>query len=204
MDSSTCRPRKHGHAVWIILAVGIITVLSAFGIIRFFQQQKLPQLPDWVAEDIIPIGSGRSGKAIDTVNGIVIHYVGNPGTTAAQNRSYFAQIGTKVCSHFVIGIDGETIQCVPLDERSAASNDRNRDTISIEVCHEDESGQFSDEAYSALVRLTAWLCGEYGLDSEDVIRHYDVSGKLCPLYYVEHEDAWEQLRRDIDSAIKEG
>ena len=37
--------------------------------------------------------------------------------------------------------------------------------------------------------------------SSDVIRHYDVNGKRCPLYYVEHPDAWEALRGDI-AAVK--
>ena len=36
----------------------------------------------------------------------------------------------------------------------------------------------------------------------DVIRHYDVTGKLCPLYYVEHEDAWAQFKADVKSGIK--
>jgi N-acetylmuramoyl-L-alanine amidase CwlA len=38
---------------------------------------------------------------------------------------------------------------------------------------------------------------EFGLEEEDIIRHYDVTGKLCPLYYVEHEEEWLQFRRDV-------
>ena len=57
--------------------------------------------------------------------------------------------------------------------------------------------------YASLVRLTAYLCDRFSLDADDVIRHYDVTGKLCPLYYVEHEDAWETLRADIATAIRQ-
>ena len=64
------------------------------------------------------------------------------------------------------------------------------------------TGQFNDATYASLVRLTAYLCERFSLDTDDVIRHYDVTGKLCPLYYVEHEDAWEKLRADIGEAIK--
>ncbi len=39
----------------------------------------------------------------------------------------------------------------------------------------------------------------FGLTGQDVIRHYDVTGKICPKYFVEHEDAWEQLRRMCSS-----
>ena len=53
-----------------------------------------------------------------------------------------------------------------------------------------------------MIKLTAWLCAKFGLTSENVIRHYDVTGKLCPLYYVEHEDAWTQLKKDVDSYLR--
>ena len=36
---------------------------------------------------------------------------------------------------------------------------------------------------------------------KDIIRHYDVTGKLCPKYYVEHPDAWEKLKKDAKSRI---
>ena len=68
------------------------------------------------------------------------------------------------------------------------------------MCHPDESGKFSPATYASLVRLTAWLCDLGGLDEADVIRHYDVTGKECPRYYVRHPDAWEQLREDVSAA----
>lgn len=43
-------------------------------------------------------------------------------------------------------------------EISAATNQRNSDTISIEVCHPDESGRFSEVTYRSLIKLCAWLC----------------------------------------------
>ena len=161
-------------------------------------------VPDYVDVQLIGlIGTARSGRALEEVRGIVVHYVGNPGTSAQANRNYFANIGTQVCSHFVIGLEGEIIQCVPLDERSAASNDRNRDTISIEVCHPDASGKFNESSYASLVKLTALLCTEFELESSDVIRHYDVTGKLCPLYYVENGEAWEIFLSDVESELQE-
>lgn len=33
----------------------------------------------------------------------------------------------------------------------------------------------------------------YHLQSQDVIRHYDVTGKICPKYFVEHEDQWKEF-----------
>ena len=156
--------------------------------------------PDWVDQQIIKVdGDSRRGVMLEGVRNIVIHYVGNPGTTAQQNRDYYASPSSEVSSHFVIGLKGEVIQCIPLHEKSSASNHRNKDTISIEVCHPDESGKFTDASYQSLVKLTAWLLDVCDLDSDDVIRHYDITGKQCPLYFVTHEDAWKQFLKDVKS-----
>ena len=119
------------------------------------------------------------------------------GATAMDNRNYFENLKdtheTKVSSNFVIGMEGEIVQCVPTWEVAYASNSRNNDTVSIECCHPDESGAFTDATYASLVDLCAWLCLKFDLTEEDVIRHYDVTGKECPRYFVEHTDAWENF-----------
>ena len=152
--------------------------------------------------DLIPLNEySRPGVPLEEVRAIVIHYVGNPGTTAQQNRDYFASLAEtgeeSVSSHFVIGTDGTIIQCIPLDEKSYCTNHRNADTISIECCHLDAEGAFTEETRAALVSLVRYLAHGYGLDYDDVIRHYDVTGKICPKYYVEHEDAWTDLKDEI-------
>lgn len=144
----------------------------------------------------------RPGKPLKQVNAIVIHYVGNPGTSAWHNRQYFESLKdtkeTAASSHYIVGLYGEIIQCVPLDEISYCSNSRNSDTIAIECCHPDSTGRFNDETYRAAVRLTAALCNTYGLAPEkDILRHYDITNKLCPLYFVEHEDEWYRFKMDV-------
>lgn len=148
----------------------------------------------------------RPGTALEKVNGIVIHYTANPGATAIANRNYFENLKdthtTKASSHFVVGLEGEIVQCIPTAEIAYASNDRNSDTISIECCYKNEDGSFEQATYDSVIKLTAWLCAKFGLTSEDVIRHYDVTGKLCSLYYVEHEDAWAQFKKDVDTYLQ--
>ena len=137
----------------------------------------------------------------DGITGIVIHYTANPGSTAQENRDYFEGLKdtheTSASSNFVVGLEGEIIQCVPTWEVAYASNERNKDTISIECCHPDETGKFTEETYQSMVQLTAWLCRKYSLTADTVIRHYDVTGKMCPKYYVEHEDAWLVFKQDL-------
>lgn len=197
------KKRRTVCAVVAVCAVGAL-ILGCPLLAAKKRLARLAQItpPAWVQPAYIDIGRARTGVPLADLRAIVIHYVGNPATTAMNNRNYFAMESTAVCSHFVVGLEGEVIQCLPLTERSAASNHRNRDTISIEVCHPDESGKFNAATYHSVVRLTAWLCRQTGLDETAVIRHYDVTGKLCPLYYVEHEDAWNQLRRDIAAEIR--
>lgn len=152
-------------------------------------------------ELLTPNEWSRPQIALEQIDGIVVHYTANPGSTAQQNHDYFEGLkdsqSTKASSHFIIGLDGEVIQCIPSSEWAYASNDRNRDTLSIECCHPDESGRFTDATYQSLVQLTGWLCHRFDLSAEDVIRHYDVTGKDCPKYFVEHEDAWVQFRQDV-------
>lgn len=163
--------------------------------------------PNWIVEDFVDVNEySRPGKKLEAVNAIVIHYTGNPGTTAAQHRHYYGELATtheaSVSSNFVVGIEGEVIQCIPSDEVAYASNDRNSDTLSIEVCHKDKSGKFTDASYKSTVKLTAYLCEEFNLTEDDVIRHYDVTGKKCPKYFVDHEAAWVKFKQDVAVSIK--
>ena len=171
------------------------------------RERPLPETPDWITVELLPLNEfSRPGTPLAEVNGIVIHYVGNPGTTAAQNHSFFtnlAQTGeTYASSHFLVGLDGEVLQNVPLNEVAYCSNQRNDDTISIECCHPDETGKFYDSTYQTLVNLCAYLCVEFDLKPDDVIRHYDVTGKICPKYFVDYPEKWEDFHKDVKKAIK--
>lgn len=157
--------------------------------------------PQWEEKLLTPNEYSRPGEALEEVKNIFVHYTANPGTSAAQNRSYFEQLkdthDRSVSAHFIIGYEGEIIQCLPLDEIGYAVQTRNYDSISIECCYLADDGSFTQETYDSLISLLKWLTEAYSLDAEDILRHYDCGGKKCPLYYAEHEDAWERLKRDV-------
>ena len=193
----------------ILITGGILTV-------RWHKEKNRPDLsklvaPDWYTQDFLQRNPySRPGIKRTKINDIVVHYVANPGTDAEQNRKYFNNLANQkgenpvsASSHYIIGIDGEIVQCIPLDEVAYANYPRNDDTVSIECCHPDETGEFTEETRASLVKLTAWLCQELNLNERDVIRHYDVIGKNCPKYYVEHEDAWKALKKEMKQAVKQ-
>lgn len=170
-----------------------------------YDVKYIAEAPDFQVELLDYNEYSRPGTALPIVNGIVVHYTANPGTTAEQNRNYFNGLKdsgeTYASSHFVIGMQGEIVQCIPCNEIAYASNERNEDTISIECCIPDDTGKFTEETYQSLVELTTWLMGRYDLGTDDVIRHYDVTGKACPKYYVEHESEWLTFKEDLLSYI---
>lgn len=145
----------------------------------------------------------RPGTKLKKIKSIFVHYTANPGTSAVQNRSYFANLAqTKersASAHYIIGYEGEIVQCIPLDEQAYAVMTRNEDSISIECCYLEKDGKFTQETYDSLVHMLAWLMQEYKLESGDILRHYDCGGKLCPLYYVNNEDAWDKLLADVEA-----
>lgn len=172
---------------------------------------KAVEVPDYVEQDFIRKNIfSRPDVGRQKVDKIVIHYVANPGSTARNNRDYFDSLadqdpqksGSSASSHFVVGLEGEVIQCIPVNEIAYANAPLNNTTVAIEVCHPDDSGKFNDATYESLVDLTAFLCRQLKLTPGDVIRHYDVNEKLCPKYYVEHEDTWERFQKDVKAAMK--
>lgn len=180
------------------------------GVAKPQQKSNIPAcitLPDYVKEDLLPVNEySRCGDKLQRVNAVVIHYVGNPNTTAWQNRSYFGNLATtgetSASSNLIVGLEGEALLCVPLDEVAYCSNDRNYDTVSIEFCHPDTDGKPTQATYDTLVKLTAWLCDLYGLDAQEgIIRHYDVTGKECPVYFVQNEAEWAQFKADVAAAM---
>ena len=151
--------------------------------------------------------NSRPGYKLNELKNIVIHYVANPGTSALQNWKYFENKNS-VSAHFIIDLDGSIIQCMPLDEVAWAigTTEGNYSTISIECCHPDKTGKFTDATYDSLVKLVSWLCLEYDLGVDQVKRHYDYprtnsSGvewhKMCPLYFVDNPEKWDEFKNAL-------
>ena len=196
--------------------IGIAVIITAVLVTKKLTGRKQVDpadvaVPEYVNVNLLtPNEYSRPQIPLEKVNGIVVHYVANPCSTALENRNYFEglkdQSGSKTVSassHYIIGSDGTILQCIPLDEVAYGNYPRNDDTVSIECCHPDSDGRFTDATIKSLIRLTGWLCRELSLNEKHIIRHYDVSGKNCPKYYVEHQDAWRTLKKKLAAGIQQ-
>lgn len=149
----------------------------------------------------------RPGTKLTSVKNIVVHYVGNPNTSAIANRNYFESLkdkGVYASSQYIIGLNGEIIKCMPESEVAyhAGNYTVNCNSIGIECCHPDSSGKFNSLTYNALIELLKDLCKRYRLNSSNVIRHYDVTGKMCPLFYVKNPSEWTKLKNAVNGTTK--
>lgn len=146
---------------------------------------------------------------------IVIHFVGATGGAEA-NCKYFANGYRGASAHYFVGFDGEIWQSV--EDKNIAwavgaksykhASCRNSNSLSIEMCCKKKSGTgekgwyFKDATVDSTVELTKYLMKKYGIDADHVIRHYDVTGKICPGPYVYNntEHTWTKFKKAIKSS----
>ena len=147
----------------------------------------------------------RSGQSMDEVKNIVIHDTGSPNTTAKQMYDYYENIGKSgtvtESVHFVIDTDGKILQLIPCDEIAFHAMSANENSIAIQFCYSAEDGTPSSSTYNAMVALCVKLCKEYDLTADDILTHYEVSARNCPLYYVTNNESWEKFKADVEADL---
>jgi N-acetylmuramoyl-L-alanine amidase CwlA len=146
-------------------------------------------------------GSGKQNKYI------VIHYVGSTGNAEANCR-YFQSNYRGASAHYFVGHEGDVWQCV-LDKdvswhcgatRYKHAYCRNTNSIGIEMCCKRKANgtwYFEEETIKATIELTKELMKKYNIPASNVIRHYDVTGKMCPEPYVRDSAAWNTFKASL-------
>jgi N-acetylmuramoyl-L-alanine amidase len=159
----------------------------------------------------------RPGKPLSLIKGIVVHWVANPKTTAEQNRNYFESLkhgtaGRYAGAHFIVGLEGEVLQCLLENEvgyhvgaqkytqraLKELSSYPNNCTLGIELCHTNWEGEFTEKTLTTAKELLLELCERYRLGKGNIYRHYDITGKECPKYFVAHEDQWVNFLEGLE------
>ena len=134
--------------------------------------------------------SGRGGNSIKY---IVMHYTANDGDTDEGNAHYFQGAGRRASAHYFVDEDSVTQS---VRDRDAAWHCggalesshhplrgicMNRNSLGVEMCSDIVGGKYTitPQTVDRAVELVKYLMAKYGIDVDHVVRHYDVTGKLC-------------------------
>lgn len=128
--------------------------------------------------------------------GIILHYIGNPGTSAKANANYLHNVNEQKSVNYIVD-DTSIYELIPPEFKSYGTSNGayNNGYIQIEMCHPDATGRITEATLNNTIELCRALIKKYGLTK--VIRHYDVTGKKCPLYYVNNPTEWNLLQGRI-------
>ncbi len=158
----------------------------------------------------------RKGRR-QAVKYLVIHYVGATGD-ARNNAKYYgttANIGAS--AHYFVGHGPSPEVWASVAETDTAwhcganryvhPECRNDNAIGVELCcHKDAKGNwyFDAETVDAAVALCRDIIARYGIDRAHVLRHYDVTGKVCPAPFVHDGNAWEDFKSRLYAPVETG
>lgn len=142
---------------------------------------------------------------------IVMHYTGNPSDSALGNVRYFQGAGRNASAHYFVD-EHNVYSCVAVKDKAWHCGDkvyrhaecRNYNSIGIEMCC---SGNYrvSDITKENAAILCAQLCKYLNISASDVdryvIRHYDVTGKICPMQMVRNETEWNLFKNRVKQIL---
>lgn len=151
----------------------------------------------------------RQGQA-RTIQYIVVHYTANSGDTAQNNLDYFAREVTGTSAHYFV--DRASVRQSVLDtdiawhcgaERYQHPECRNSNSIGVEMC--DSVGAVPAATRERTAAFVRELMDKYGVPVENVLRHYDVTGKRCPAPWVDSPGEWEKFKSmlEVDDLTEE-
>lgn len=137
---------------------------------------------------------------------LVFHYTAGDGDTAEDNGTYFAREPVGASAHWFVD-ETEAVLSVPEDhiawhcgaDRYLHPRCRNHNSIAVELCsRRDENGNYHipKKTLKNGQALGRMLMKQYGIPVENVLRHYDVTGKKCPAPLVE-AGAWKEFLEEL-------
>lgn len=136
-------------------------------------------------------------RSINSIKYIVIHYTANDGDTDENNGAYFRNNAIETSAHYFVDSDSIT-QSVPDDYVAwhcgaiVYKHDkcRNANSIGIEICDDTKNGVIypSAKTIANTIELVESLMKKYNIPKANVIRHYDVTSKICPAYWCGTKD----------------
>ena len=146
----------------------------------------------------------RAGRT-QPVRYIVMHYTANNGDTARNNCDYYHRVGgLQASAHYFVDEHGamqSVRECDTAWHCGARAywhpECRNGNSIGIEMCSRkraDGSYYILPETVANAAALAKDIMQRYGIDTDHVLRHYDVTGKRCPMPWVDDPAQWTEFK----------
>ena len=137
---------------------------------------------------------------------IVIHYTSNKGDTANNNAVYFSRqkLNPPASAHYFVDENEiwQSVHDADIAWHCGAKtykhkSCRNANSLGIEICMNDKDDNIRLKSIENAIKLTKMLMQKYNIGIDNVIRHYDVTGKDCPRPMVENEDLWTSFKQSL-------
>lgn len=139
---------------------------------------------------------------------IVMHYTANNGDTAQNNCDYYHRVGGLQASAHYFCDEYGVMQSVREDDTAWHCGARaywhpecrNANSIGIEMCSRkraDGSYYILPETVANAAALAKDIMQRYGIDTDHVLRHYDVTGKHCPMPWVDDPAQWDAFKASL-------
>ena len=136
---------------------------------------------------------------------IVMHYTANNGDTAKNNCDYYHRVGGLQASAHYFCDEYGAMQSVREGDTAWHCGARaywhpecrNGNSIGIEMCSRkraDGSYYILPETVANAAALAREIMQRYGIDTDHVLRHYDVTGKRCPMPWVDDPAQWAAFK----------
>ena len=147
---------------------------------------------------------------------IVMHYTGNKKDTAKANAQYFNRTDCNVSAHFFVD-NSYIYQSVGLRDKAwhagadvsyVHADCRNSNAFGIEMCCTAGNYKMAKNTIINSAYVCAYLCKEIGITASTVdkyvLRHHDVTGKMCPRQMVENPAEWTELKQMVKNILNTG
>jgi N-acetylmuramoyl-L-alanine amidase len=149
---------------------------------------------------------------VSRIKYIVVHYTGNNGDTALGNTNYFKTYRGASAHYFV----DESSVYQSIEDKNIAwhcgantyyhNECRNHNSIGVEMCsYINDKGKyaFKEKTVNNALQLIKELMEKYNVPIENIVRHYDVTHKVCPAPYVNDSKAWTSFKKKLAEKIQE-
>ena len=162
-------------------------------------------------------------RALNTIKYIVIHYTANDGDSALSNAKYFANGSRGASAHYFV--DSKNIIQSVKDNYVAWSvggnkysdtaktgggkfygKCNNNNSLSIEICDDIKNNAIypTEATINNVIDLVRTLMKKYNISINNVIRHFDVTGKKCPMYWCgdsQKNAKWQVFKSRLEEQV---